>query len=137
MKRSTMAKIGVAIAIRYRRLLVRLGLQGAKHPKRTVHIFRGGKTAVTGAREFKESPEAQGHARVGVKSTVHAMKRIRKLGADDARSDDRVISDLRTAAMEIGALVAMMQPEKPKHRVRKTVATVAVAGGAAYVVMQV
>jgi hypothetical protein len=130
MKKTRIAKIGVAVAFHYRRAILRLTGKAARHPKRTAHVAKGGKLTFVTARRVKSSPEAQRRAKIGAGAAASAVRRARKLGAD-ARTDGEVLHDLLTAVQQISAAATIVQeppPQKKHHGKRLLVGTAIIAG---------
>lgn len=133
MKRTTLAKIGVAVAIRYRRVLARIAAKMARHPRRTWHVAKGGKTAISTVQSIRATPEAQQRSKLGAKAVSRAAKRTTKIGLQDAASDAAVLADLLQAFSELAAAIHAIRAEQPKrHRLSKIGARLLIAGGAIY-----
>jgi hypothetical protein len=117
MKRTRMAKLGLALGFRYRHALVRLAAKAARHPKRTWHVAKGGKTAVSAAQRLRSSDEAQERFSRGGSAIARAAGRARAVGARRAVSDNDLLDELREATAQLTAAVEAMQTT-PGHRYR-------------------
>lgn len=121
MKTREKTKLGLALAIRYRRVLARIALAMGRHPKRTINVGKAGKRVVRTTSEYRSNPKAQRRAREALKSADKARKRIRTLGGQAAITDKRVLRDLQIAADGIAQAIAISyDPPKP-HRARRLV----------------
>ena len=107
MKTREKTKLGLALAIRYRRVLARIALAMGRHPKRTINVGKAGKRVVRTTSEYRSNPKAQRRAREALKSADKARKRIRTLGGQAAITDKRVLRDLQIAADGIAQAIAI------------------------------
>jgi len=133
MKRARMARLGIALALRYRRLWAPLARRAARHPRRTWRAARYGKAAASVVQKTRSSPQAQTELAGGVAALTRAAKRTRAKGPKAAASDDAILRELLQATAQLTAAVEAMRSGPPKRRrLRKAGARLLLAGGAGY-----
>jgi hypothetical protein len=133
MKRARMARLGIALALRYRRLWTPLARKAARHPRRTWRAARYGKAAAAVVQQTRSSPRAQAELAGGVAALTRAAKRTRAKGPKAAASDEAILRELLQATAQLTAAVEAMRPGPPKRRrLRRAGARLLVAGGAGY-----
>ena len=133
MKRARIGKLGIALALRYRRLWTPLVRKAARHPRRTWLAARYGKAAAAVVQQARSSPQAQSDLAGGVAALARAAKRTRAKGPKAAASDEAILRELLEATAQLTASVEAMRSGPPKQRrLRKAGARLLLAGGAGY-----